>query len=244
MDNQISTIVCPNCGANTSNRLNCEYCGSMLVRFTEKNIAIDESKYGASASCIAGLEKELENNIKLQKLCPKNQYVYTNISDGDDFLMQVVQTNMANVGIDAPNPFPDAEKPSLSLRLPFLVRDSDDDFASIEKARLNSFQAMECFSLFTRQDYEDGVNYYINFGSDYKTAARIVSQVISEDGRNINDVWILNTVLGDASEVFVDEIGNVCAEIAASKKNVTPMKTWIGLGIVVVIILIFSLLFA
>lgn len=32
MENQIKTVVCPNCGANTTNLHNCEYCGSALVQ--------------------------------------------------------------------------------------------------------------------------------------------------------------------------------------------------------------------
>lgn len=35
MEYEIKTIVCPNCGANTTNHQNCEYCGSMLVRCYE-----------------------------------------------------------------------------------------------------------------------------------------------------------------------------------------------------------------
>lgn len=41
MEYEIKTIVCPNCGANTTNHQNCEYCGSMLVRCYEM-MGIDE----------------------------------------------------------------------------------------------------------------------------------------------------------------------------------------------------------
>ena len=41
MEYEIKTILCPNCGANTTNHQNCEYCGSMLVRCYEM-MDIDE----------------------------------------------------------------------------------------------------------------------------------------------------------------------------------------------------------
>lgn len=50
---ELKTYVCPNCGANTTNAQNCEYCGSLLVRFVDKGISLfqpideiyDKSKY-------------------------------------------------------------------------------------------------------------------------------------------------------------------------------------------------------
>ena len=33
-------LKCPNCGANATNHQNCEYCGSLLVRFVDKGISL------------------------------------------------------------------------------------------------------------------------------------------------------------------------------------------------------------
>ena len=41
----MKTIVCPNCGANATNHENCEYCGSLLVRFVDQNIQYNEDNY-------------------------------------------------------------------------------------------------------------------------------------------------------------------------------------------------------
>ena len=41
----MKAIVCPNCGANATNHENCEYCGSLLVRFVDQNIEYDEDNY-------------------------------------------------------------------------------------------------------------------------------------------------------------------------------------------------------
>lgn len=70
MSELISTI-CPNCGANATNKDCCEFCGSALVRFTANNIHIDPKKYGkekdAEISIIHGLEKALNDNLNKQK---------------------------------------------------------------------------------------------------------------------------------------------------------------------------------
>lgn len=41
----MEAIVCPNCGANATNHENCEYCGSLLVRFVDQNIQYNEDNY-------------------------------------------------------------------------------------------------------------------------------------------------------------------------------------------------------
>lgn len=40
MEGNVMVIKCPNCGANATNHSNCEYCGSLLVRFFDKDIPL------------------------------------------------------------------------------------------------------------------------------------------------------------------------------------------------------------
>ena len=61
------TLRCPNCGANATNHDNCEYCGSLLVRFVEKGIDLSKTSYTSNAEVFPGLIKELEQNLALQK---------------------------------------------------------------------------------------------------------------------------------------------------------------------------------
>lgn len=76
----LKTITCPNCGANTTNPNNCEYCGSLLVRFIDKNIEIDEKRYGKTAEQLTGLEQALEANLKEQEDSEGTYHVTTSIS--------------------------------------------------------------------------------------------------------------------------------------------------------------------
>lgn len=85
MENQISTIVCPNCGANTTNRRNCEYCGSMLVRFVDKNIAIDQDIFSKDDLSLSSVVVNLKKNLELQNELSSTDVVLTEIrSEGKD----------------------------------------------------------------------------------------------------------------------------------------------------------------
>ena len=77
MDNQLHTIVCPNCGASASNHQNCEYCGSLLVRFADKNISIDENQFGHSAFKFSGLEEALTKNLEEQARTSGRNHIHT-----------------------------------------------------------------------------------------------------------------------------------------------------------------------
>lgn len=59
-------IKCPCCGGETSNYLNCDYCGSYLVRFNKRNINYEDSLLGKGAKCLQGIQEELQANIDEQ----------------------------------------------------------------------------------------------------------------------------------------------------------------------------------
>lgn len=75
----LKTITCPNCGANTTNPKNCEYCGSLLVRFIDKHIEIDQNRYGRTAEQLTGLEQALKANLKEQEDSEGTYHVKTSI---------------------------------------------------------------------------------------------------------------------------------------------------------------------
>lgn len=175
MDNQVTTIVCPNCGASTSNRHNCEYCGSLLVRFADQNKVIDESKYGKEAKAIPGLEDELKKNIALQKTCGLNNTIVTNIvSLDDDTMYQIVQSYVPILGLRN-------EAKGLAFCIPFQIKSLNSELAESEKQRHNLFKASDCFFLFEPHKVDDGIQYSLDFGEDYTTAAQIISNIIKED---------------------------------------------------------------
>lgn len=71
MNNRIASIVCPNCGASSTNRNKCEFCGSVLVRFADKNVTDIQEKFGNKATIIPELDSALEENLALQESNPE-----------------------------------------------------------------------------------------------------------------------------------------------------------------------------
>lgn len=87
MENQIKTVVCPNCGANATNLQNCEYCNSILVRCyaaqaNGANFEIEELKATLYA---CDPERKIENALqKIYGKCPVYNEGFIDINYGDD----------------------------------------------------------------------------------------------------------------------------------------------------------------
>ena len=79
MNDRIASIVCPNCGASSTNRNKCEFCGSVLVRFADKDVQNLEEKFGQSVRIIPGLDLALEENLSLQESCTDDSIIITRI---------------------------------------------------------------------------------------------------------------------------------------------------------------------
>ncbi|MBQ6191991.1 MAG: hypothetical protein IJK51_06815 [Bacteroidaceae bacterium] len=84
---ELKTYVCPNCGANTTNAQNCEYCGSLLVRFVEKGIDVKSISYLNSNDWVfPGLIENLQKNLQLQADNPEGTDVRTDICGGEVYI--------------------------------------------------------------------------------------------------------------------------------------------------------------
>jgi len=73
-------IRCPSCGANPQNHINCEYCGSLFVRYEEIGLSTDnilkpDGNFGGFA--FDGLKEALEENLSLQK---EESFIITDLS--------------------------------------------------------------------------------------------------------------------------------------------------------------------
>lgn len=227
MENQTRTIVCPNCGANPTNHHNCEYCGSMLVRFVDKNLNLDINKYGKNAEVtIDGLEESIKSNLLMQKHPIENNIPITEIvsEDGEEGY-QVLPTNEATFGIDKPNPY--SGQIGLVLRIPFLVRSNNATVSEDAQARLRFFKKTDCYSLFDKVVVPEGEYYLLDCGEDHITASRILSDVISSSGSTTYQTNTTNVKKGD---VVLDKGGAV-----TRKKNYYYILVIIGLIIYLIL---------
>ncbi len=202
----IKAIECPNCGANATNFQNCEYCGSLLVRFKDLNIAIDPNKYGKTAVTFAGLKDALLENLKEQERTQGLNHVHTWIRNSAlGINIEVVnpratkdmvyfETDML-YHIMPLNDYTEAEQ-SLVICFRFVelsweITNFDSNAADIHdyhQALHERFSAMSEFPLFnyieenllTTAGTKQGKvhSYYIDFGQDYEGAAEILTQYL------------------------------------------------------------------
>lgn len=237
MDSHVTTIVCPNCGANTTNSHNCEYCGSILVRYAAINKSVDKETFSQDAKLIPGLAEELKKNLSYQKIKKVDEVVVTNIICGDSF-WQVMETAHCNFGTETSNPFASADNaPGIALRLSFHTREDDPSYAEEEKARLAWFKQTDYFFMFTQQNHAKGVNYYIDFGNDITGATQLISSFIYKEI--------------DASAYFSFEtrmvsnknLKNIGGAVIDNSENKSRTFTIVGTVIVVILWIIYKLIF-
>ena len=210
---ELKSFVCPNCGANTTNAQNCEYCGSLLVRFVERGIDLSHTSYTNNSGVFPGLIEELNRNLKLQEENP-GIFVVTD-------LMKMVDTYGSSAisilsglkwsdGTVSPE-FDGSTKKQLCIALGFATYTDVSEpvlkeFNQGEDAKLAKFRQLDSFPLFTPHSgayvNEQGNSRYareyaINFGEDAEGAARLVSEIlIKVEGWSPTDTYDMFTNVG------------------------------------------------
>lgn len=176
---ELRTITCPNCGATTTNHHNCEYCGSLLVRLISKELTIEDDIFGEHAYIIPGLEKALEENLYLQEALTPDQTIVTTIEDSNnpDDAFQILPALDVSLGTNRTSPFQNSEIPSIALRLSFLINSINEEQAHIARDAYQNFKELSISQLFVEQQWQYGIDYYINFGKDILNAAHICSKL-------------------------------------------------------------------
>ena len=187
---------CPNCGANTTNADNCEYCGSLLVRFIDKGIDLSKTSYLDDTETFPGLINALKQNLQLQE-STKEEVVTTDIvgpvthnSAGRDYIGCVLR-NGNIIHLDG-SPVPSTSKKGICISFcfdPYLDKKDTEEFNTIQEKRRKHFKTLDCYPLFMehisfhtdnlgykRKSYE----YFIDFGEDAEGAARLISKVWKE----------------------------------------------------------------
>lgn len=214
---ELKTYVCPNCGANTTNAENCEYCGSLLVRFVERGIDLSHTTYTNNDAVIAGLIPELKRNLQLQKDNPLGTVITTDIfklnddesCGGISILSSGSQMAWADDTIAS---FP-TDKRGFRIGVnfdTFADVNTHREFNSKMDAQLARFQRLDSFPLFTPHQgaYTNfqgeacyGREYAIDFGQDVEGAARLISEIlIKVEGYSQDTVFDMFTNVGSDIE--------------------------------------------
>lgn len=215
---EVKTVVCPHCGANTTNTVNCDYCGSLFVRFADNGIDISNTSYLLDNIAFPELISEFKENMRLQKVnqtlgvatmvkIPKIVYQQGNeiewdtaeiiaVKSGSLFWADNTQIQLGRLegGICICLSFCD----SLYYRKHKLTE------------RHKKFKQLSSFGLFTHRtftysdEYESWIQdqYAIDFGQDAEGAAILVSEIMEKvyDIKPTDDYGIFTGVGTDPIE--------------------------------------------
>lgn len=155
MESELKTVQCPSCGASATNLQNCEFCGSLFVRYESNNIVLDVSKVNGvfNGFIFPNLESALQKNIELQV---KSNYVNNILTDiclpNGDVVVQVV-----NSGTLRNEYFSNPSIPGLGIYLAF------DEQETVEKR----FLLIPESKLFKKSFFDGIPTYAIDFGRDF-----------------------------------------------------------------------------
>lgn len=201
---------CPNCGANYTNTTNCEYCGSLLVRFVEKGIDLSKTSYTDDSQTLPGLTAELKRNLNLQKEYPKESVVTDLhwVRKDDCAALGVLRTGHCN-WLDHRSIELGEGNNGLIVTVCFstYVEDGYEKFNKEQENSLQKFKRLPSFSLFTSHNcmYFDQNGdkrycrgYAIDFGKDAEGAARLISEIlIKVYDLTLNTPFDIFTEVGD-----------------------------------------------
>lgn len=143
---------CPNCGASATNHQNCEYCGSLLVRFIDKQIVLDENKYGSKSFKLKGLENALRRNLEEQERTYGRNHIRTNILCPSFGLELDVTNPKSQTEVIVPNVY--FEKSKSTLRVSPTYQCKTDEQSLVVCVRF--YEITEKVTLSSDQEYYDG----------------------------------------------------------------------------------------
>ena len=181
----IKQLTCPNCGANITNTQNCEYCGSLLVRFVDKGIDLAKTSYLNNSFVSNKLLKNLQQALKMQQQAD-GQPVVIDIYQRKDLLGKEVCRNIGSVLRSGRACFDDDTSIPCDKTYGLCIIIG---FYRWSNTAHEKFKSLDCFPLFTQRDCFDSkdgkvTEYYIDFGEDADGAHHILADIF----KNVYDV--------------------------------------------------------
>lgn len=191
----MQSLTCPNCGAPATNHKNCEFCGSLLVRFADKKVDLSNTNYLKNTYVFPGLEEELQKNIELQNQeCHRTDISIKNEVGEEVATISIIPSNEYCSSNDT-KVFPNSEGGiSVAFTFDFYknaanteVKKRHDKFKGLKSIMLFTLNITEmCYQTVSEDDpnavwyYYNRYEYAIDFGHDSEGAARLISEIIHE----------------------------------------------------------------
>lgn len=258
---EANVIKCPNCGASSSNHTNCEYCGSLLVRFVDKGIDLSSTSYLTNDFVYEGVIDALKQNLERQELNP-GKLVTTDICYKSSSTVKLSRKRhgVAVVGRTGSAHWNDGDNIKLGegemglvIKFSFdVVADGEDASGDRIQNQYEKFQKLSSLPLFT---HHTGIymrpgssnrfrcrEYAIDFGQDYEGAARLISEVLDKVYEIPHDGKL--TCLAEDDEVKPIEIPEEPKEFNKYARDFTKSESvglwiaglWIALSILMALV--------
>lgn len=195
---EANVIKCPNCGASSSNRTNCEYCGSLLVRFVDKGIDLGTTSYLSNDKVYDGLIEALTQNLERQELSASNVETLILYKSSPTVKLSRKRHGVATVFRSGSCTWSDGDPIKLGdgnnglvIKFSFDIHAEEKDASDerIEKQH-QAFLTLSSSPLFTKHTgiyMRPGSSsrfrsqeYAIDFGKDVEGAARLISEVLDK----------------------------------------------------------------
>lgn len=218
---EANVIKCPNCGASSTNHTNCEYCGSLLVRFVDKGIDLSTTSYLTNDKVYDGLIDALKQNLERQEL--SDSAVETGIfyKSSPTVKLSRKRHGVATVFRSGSTTWSDGDPIKLGdknrglvIKFSFDIHAEENDASDERIERQHQeFKALGSFPLFTAHTgiyMRPGSSsrfrsqeYAIDFGQDVEGAGRLISEVLSKVYGIPDDAQLV--YLGEEEEVSTQE---------------------------------------
>ena len=160
----MKTVSCPSCGASATNHQNCEFCGSLFVRYeiaglNPNEIFTNNSFMGFS---FPGLSDNLRVNLASQS---SNSFIITDVMKDNEVLLQIVQSS----AIADLLPGGSYSFPGIAVHVPF---------GPATKSLVPKFKSMAEHKLFSVSISDDFIDCAIDYGNDSEGAAYLSSRIL------------------------------------------------------------------
>ena len=218
---EANVIKCPNCGASSTNHTNCEYCGSLLVRFVDKGIDLSTTSYLTNNKVYEGLIDALKQNLDRQELSESAVETGIFYKSSPTVKLSRKRHGVATVFRSGSTTWSDGDPIKLGDKNRGLVikfsfdKHADGNDVSDERIdrQLQDFKSLASFPLFTSHygiymrpgssSRYRSQEYAIDFGHDVEGAARLISEVLSKVYGIPDDAQLV--YLGEEEEVPTEE---------------------------------------
>jgi hypothetical protein len=178
-------VQCPNCGASATNLQNCEFCGSLFVRYDDNNLdsgQLFDNNSKFVGFMFPGLEHELCKNLSQQT---DSTFIVTDVSYKGNIILQIVQTTgLDNLLGETPKSFP-----GIAVHVPF---------ASDKEVEYERFIGIEESKLFI-SSYDSQLrchDFAIDFGND-SVGATYLSTLYLMKQEGLNEFTMLEYSTSD-----------------------------------------------